>query len=78
MKTRKNGIQAFVLGARHLRDVLKNKPANSLVVSLGKAPNGTPTPLCERQVAQTTRKRQLPSECEHPVHNTEYNFLSRE
>ena len=34
---------ASVLGARHLGEVVENKPASSLVVSLGKALNGTPT-----------------------------------
>ena len=31
-----------LLGARHLWEVVENKPASSLVVSLGKALNGTP------------------------------------
>ena len=43
---------AFLLGARHLVEVVENKPASSLVVSLGKALNGTPPPLCGRQVAR--------------------------
>ena len=33
---------ASQLGARHLWEVVENKPASSLVVSLGKALNGTP------------------------------------
>ena len=41
-KTLKNGIRSFLLGARHLGEVVENKPASSLVVSLGKALNGTP------------------------------------
>ena len=32
---------AFLLGARHLWEVVENKPASLLVVSLGKALNGT-------------------------------------
>ena len=44
---------ASLLGARHLWEVVENKPASSLVVSLGKALNGTPPPLCGRQVVQT-------------------------
>ena len=56
-----------LLGARHQGDVVENKPASSLVVSLSKAPNWTPPPLCERQVAQTPRKWQLPSVCGRPV-----------
>ena len=42
---------ASLLGARHLRDVVENKPTNSFVVFLGKALNGTPSSLCGRQVA---------------------------
>ena len=34
---------ASLFGARHLWEVVENKPASSLVVSLGKALNGTPT-----------------------------------
>ena len=33
---------ASLLGDRHLWEVVENKPASSLVVSLGKALNGTP------------------------------------
>ena len=33
---------ASLLGARHLGKVVENKPASSLVLSLGKALNGTP------------------------------------
>ena len=33
---------ASLLGVRHLWEVMENKPASSLVVSLGKALNGTP------------------------------------
>ena len=43
---------ASLLGARHLGEVVENKPASSVVVSLGKALNGTPPPLCGRQVAR--------------------------
>ena len=59
---------------------MENKPKSSLVVSLGKAFNGTPPPLCERQLASTLRKWQLPSECGRPVQNIAiaYNLLSRE
>ena len=42
---------ASLLGAQHLGKVVENKPASLLVVSLGKALNGTPLPLCGRQVA---------------------------
>ena len=59
-KTLKMASIASLLGARHLSEVVENKPASLLVVFLGKALNGTPPPLCGRQV---TRKWQLPSEC---------------
>ena len=36
-------------------DSMENKPASSLVMSLGKALNGTPPPLCGRQVAYPGR-----------------------
>ena len=42
---------ASLLGAQHLGEVVENKPASSLVESLGKTLNGTPPPLCGRQVA---------------------------
>ena len=65
---------ASLLGARHLWEVVENKPASSLVVSLGKALNGTPPPLCGRQVAQTPQKWQLPSDCGRPVQNIATQF----
>ena len=39
---------ASLLGAQHNRDSVENKPANLLVVSLGKALNGMPTFSCGR------------------------------
>ena len=51
-KTLKMVFTASLLGAQHLVEVVENKPARSLVVSLGKTLNGTPPPLCGRQVAQ--------------------------
>ena len=41
---------ASLLGAQHIRDSVKNKPASLLVVSLGKALNGMPPSLCGRQM----------------------------
>ena len=41
-KTLKMVFTVSLLGARHLGEVVENKPASSLVVSLGKALNGTP------------------------------------
>ena len=39
-----------LLGAQHIRDIVENKPASLLVVSLGKALNGMPQSLCGRQM----------------------------
>ena len=39
---------AFLLGARHLGEVVENKAASSLAVSLGEALNETPPPLEDR------------------------------
>ena len=41
---------ASLLGAQQNRDSVENKPTRLLVVSLGKAFNGMPSPLCGRQV----------------------------
>ena len=49
---------ASLLGAWHLWKVVDNKPTSSLVVSLGKALNGTPPPLCGRQVAQVSIRKE--------------------
>ena len=48
--------------------------ASSLAVFLGKALNGTPPPLCGRQVAQTPWKWQLSSECGLPAQNIAIQF----
>ena len=48
-KTLKMVSTASLLGARHLGKVVEDKPASSLVVSLVKALNGRPPPLCGRQ-----------------------------
>ena len=49
-KTLKMVSTASLLGARHIRDSVENKPASLLVVSLGKALNGMPPSLCGRQM----------------------------
>ena len=74
-KTLKNSIHSFPAwcSARHLGEVVENKPASSLVVSLGKALNGTPPPLCGRQVAYEPRKWH-PSACGRPVQNIAIQF----
>ena len=51
-KTLKMVSIASLFGARHLWEVVENKPASSLVVSLGKALNGIPLTLCGRQVTR--------------------------
>ena len=40
-KTLKNGVYSFPAWRSAYREVVENKPASSLVVSLGKALNGT-------------------------------------
>ena len=72
-KTLTNGnhlTTASLLGARHLRDIAEKKPANSFVVSLGKALNGASSPLCRRQVVHVPPEWQLPSDCGHLVQKT--------
>ena len=49
-KTLKNGIHSFPAWRSAHRDSVENKPASSLVVSLGKALNGMPPSLCGRQM----------------------------
>ena len=49
--TLKSDIHSPLFSARHLRDIAENNLAHSLIVSLSKALNGTPLPLCGRQVA---------------------------
>ena len=61
-KIKKMVFAASLLGVRDLRDVVEDKPVSLLIVSLGKALNGTPPPLCGKKVAQTPRKWQLPSQ----------------
>ena len=55
-KTLKMVHTASLLGVWHLLEVVENKPASLLVVSLGKALNVMPPILCGRQVTQTPRK----------------------
>ena len=57
-KTFKMIFRASLLGARYLGEVVENKSASSLVVSWGKALNGMPPPLCGRQVAQFSLRRE--------------------
>ena len=58
---------ASLLGARHLGEVVENKPASSLVASLGKALNGTLSILCGRQVIQFSLRIEGWWQEEHPT-----------
>ena len=71
-KTEKMASTASLLGARHLGEVVENKPASSLVVFLGKALNGTPPPFCERQVAQMAILKRVRTS--RPVQNIAIQF----
>ena len=51
-KTLKNGIHSFPAWRSAHRDSVENKPASLLVVSLGKALDGTPPPLRGRPVVR--------------------------
>ena len=53
---------------------MENKLASSLVVSLSKALNGTPIPLCGIQVTQTPQKRQFLSKWGRPIQNIAIQF----
>ena len=68
---------ASLLGARHLWEVVENKPASSLIVFLGKALNGTPPPLCGRQVVQTPQKMATPKRVRtsRPKYSDTIHFL---
>ena len=50
-KILKNGIHSFPAWRSKHRDSVENKPASLLVVSSGKALNGTPPFLCGKQLA---------------------------
>ena len=51
-----------LLGARHLRDVVKSKPASSLVVSLSKALNGKPPTIMWQTGGQDTSEMATPKQ----------------
>ena len=57
-KTLKNGVHSFCAWHSALGEIMKNKPASSLVVSLGKALNRMPPSLCGRQVAQFSLRKE--------------------
>ena len=68
---------ASLLGARHLGEVVENKPASSLVVSLGKALNGTPRPLCGRQGGPNSLEMATPKQVRtfRPKYSDTIRFL---
>ena len=51
---KKNGIHSSLLGAQHKKKSVENKPGSSLVMSMGKTPNGMPPSLRGRQLAGPT------------------------
>ena len=53
-KTLKMVFTASLLGAQHNRDIMGNKTASLLVVSLGKARNGMPPSLCGKQMVKSS------------------------
>ena len=64
-----------LLGARHLGEVVKNKPA-SLLVSLVKALNEMYPPLCERQVARHFKNGNSQASVDvRPKYNDTIRFL---
>ena len=58
---------ASLLGARHLWEVMENKPASSLVVSLGKALNGTPHLYVETGDSEMATPKRVRTYC--PKHS---------
>ena len=67
-KTLEYGIESFPTWHLAFKGWVENIHESLFVVSLGKALNTKL--LCERQVAQTPRKWQLPSKCKHLVQKT--------
>ena len=59
-KTQKMVSAASLLGARHLGEVVGNKPASSLVVFLGKALNGTPPSFMWKTGGPDTSEMAIP------------------
>ena len=74
--TLKNGIHSF--SARHLTEVVENKPASSLVVSLGKALNGTPRLYVEDRWLRHLGNDNSQASEDVPSKIYQYNSLSLE
>ena len=68
---------ASLLGARHIEKVVENKPASSLVVSLGKALNGTPRLYVEDRWPIKTSKKATPKRVRifRPKYSDTIHFL---
>ena len=69
---------ASLLGARHLWEVVENKPASSFVVFLGKALNGTPHLYVEDRWPINLEKSNSQESADFPSKVQRYNSLSRE
>ena len=66
-----------LLGTQHLGEVVENKQASLLVMSLGKALNGMPPPLRGRQVAQFSLLREGWRQKEHLIVKTKNAMLNK-
>ena len=79
-RLKKNGIQSFPVGAQHLGEVVKNKLASSLVVSLGKALDRTVPPFMLKTGGPDTLKiatrKRVPTPC--PKYSNTIGFLQKE
>ena len=69
---------ASLLGVRNLGEVVENKPASSLVVSLGKALNGTPHLYVEDRWPINLEKGNSQASADIPSKVKRYNSLSGE
>ena len=69
---------ASLLGVRHLVEVVENKPASSLAVSLGKALYGTPHLYVEDRWPINLEKGNSQASADFPSKVQRYNSLSRE
>ena len=68
-KTLKNGIHSFPAWRSAFRGGCGEQAGKFACCVLGQGTQRDAPPLCEKQVAQTALKWQLPSECGRPVQN---------
>ena len=73
-KTLKNGIYSFPAWRSAFMGGCGGQAGKFAFCVLGQATQRDAPPLGGRQVAQTPRKWQLPSECGHPVQNIAIQF----